>query len=74
MCYTVLCGVMRAHKEPMKQARIRLPRRLRETIEEVQERFDRADFSDAVRFILKKGLEALGMDVKNTDSKEAKAE
>ncbi|HQD27576.1 MAG TPA: hypothetical protein PKV78_13670 [Methanoculleus thermophilus] len=65
---------MRAHKEPMKQARIRLPRRMRETIEEVQERFDRADFSDAVRFTLKRGLEALGMDVQNIDSKEAKAE
>ena len=65
---------MTDHNEPMKQARIRLPRRLRETIEEVQERFDRADFSDAVRFTLKRGLEALGMDVKNIDSKEAKAE
>jgi len=58
----------------MKQARIRLPRRLRETIEEVQERFDRADFSDAMRFTLKRGLEALGMDVQNIDSKEVKPE
>jgi hypothetical protein len=58
----------------MKQARIRLPRRLRETVEEVQERFDRADFSDAMRFTLKKGLEALGMDVRNIDSKVVKPE
>lgn len=63
------------HNEPMKQARVRLPRRLRETIEEVQVRFDRADFSDAVRFTLKKGLEALGMDVIDSkEAKEAKAE
>ncbi len=74
MCYTVLCGVMEDHDEPMKQTRIRLPRRLRETIEEVQEQFDRADFSDAMRFTLKKGLEALGMDLENTEPKEAKAE
>ena len=74
MCYTMLCGDMTDHKEPMKQARIRLPRRLRETIEEVQERFDRADFSDAMRFTLKKGLEALGMDVQNIDSKVVKPE
>ncbi len=73
MCYTVLCGVMTDHNEPMKQARIRLPRRLRETIEEVQERFDRADFSDAMRFTLKKGLEALGMEPKNTETKEETA-
>ena len=58
------------HNEPMKQARVRLPQQLRETIEEVQERYDRADFSDAMRYTLKKGLEALGMDLKNTEPKE----
>ena len=73
MCYIVLCGVMNTHSEPMKQTRIRLPQRLRETIEEVQERFDRTDFSDAMRFTLKKGLEALGMDPKNPETTEETA-
>ncbi len=73
MCYIVLCGVMEDHNEPMKHARVRLPRRLRETIEEVQDRYDRADFSDAMRYTLKKGIEALGMDQKNTETKEETA-